>query len=102
MAFGIFCIGRQTRVQPLRTLRPQCGLKSHLFPLRRLANPILHISTEFIHHRTVLLVYWSNILLLGLTLFWSWIPNSAGDSSPANRQKTEFTTPSIRFPVSSE
>ena len=27
---------------------------------------------EFIHYRTALLVYWFNVLLLGLTLYWSW------------------------------
>jgi uncharacterized membrane protein len=26
----------------------------------------------FIHYRTALLVYWINIVLLGLALFWSW------------------------------
>ena len=27
---------------------------------------------EFIHFRTALLVYWFNILLLGVALYWSW------------------------------
>ena len=30
------------------------------------------LLAESIHYRTALLVYWFNILLLGLTLYWSW------------------------------
>jgi uncharacterized membrane protein len=30
------------------------------------------LLAEFIHYRIALLVYWFNILLLGLTLLWSW------------------------------
>ena len=30
------------------------------------------LLAEFIHYRTALLVYWFNIFLLGLTLYWSW------------------------------
>ena len=30
------------------------------------------LLAEFIHYRTALLVYWFNILLLGLALLWSW------------------------------
>ncbi len=32
----------------------------------------LHSVAEFIHYRTALLVYWSNIFLLGFILYWSW------------------------------
>jgi uncharacterized membrane protein len=30
------------------------------------------LLAEFIHFRIALLVYWCNILLLGLTPYWSW------------------------------
>ncbi|MGC1179139.1 MAG: hypothetical protein WA884_08975, partial [Methyloceanibacter sp.] len=30
------------------------------------------LLAEFISYRTAMLIYWVNLLLLGLTLYWSW------------------------------
>jgi uncharacterized membrane protein len=42
---------------------------SAAFPLTPFSTSLL---AEFIHYETALIVYWFNIFLLGLTLFWSW------------------------------
>ena len=73
MTLGIFWVGQQTQLNHLeRTDRDLTWL--HLAFL--LAVSLMPFSTvlmaEFIALRTALLVYWANILLLGVLLFACW------------------------------
>jgi len=73
MTNGIFWVGQQTQLNHFARADRNlawihiaflCGISLTPFSTALLA--------EFIHYRTALLVYWTNILLLGLTLLWSW------------------------------
>jgi uncharacterized membrane protein len=74
MTLGIFWIGQQTQLNHLA--RSDRGLSwihiGFLFPVS-----ITPFSTtllaEFPEYRTALLVYWVNILLMGSTLYFSWV-----------------------------
>ena len=73
MTLGIFWVGQQTQVNHFA--RADRNLSwIHIFFL--CAVSLIPFSTallaEYIHFRTALLIYWANILLLGLTLYWSW------------------------------
>jgi uncharacterized membrane protein len=73
MTLGIFWVGQQTQLNNLeRSDRHLTWLHlSFLFPVT-----ILPFSTrllaEFVTYRTALLVYWLNILLLGVLLYCCW------------------------------
>jgi uncharacterized membrane protein len=74
MTLGIFWVGQQTQLNHLA--RSDRGLSwIHLAFLFLVS--ITPFSTallaEFIRYRPALLVYWLNILLLGVTLYFSWI-----------------------------
>ncbi len=74
MTLGIFWVGQQTQLNHLA--RSDRGLSwIHLAFLFLVS--ITPFSTallaEFITYRPALLVYWLNILLLGVTLYFSWI-----------------------------
>jgi len=73
MTNGIFWVGQQTQLNHF--VRADRNLSwIHIFFL--CAVSLTPFSTallaEYIHFRTALLVYWANILLLGLALYWSW------------------------------
>jgi uncharacterized membrane protein len=73
MTLGIFWVGQQTQLnQFARADRNLVWI--HLAFLCAVA--LVPFSTallaEFIHFRSALLVYWFNIVLLGLILYWSW------------------------------
>jgi uncharacterized membrane protein len=73
LTLGIFWVGQQTQLNHLA--RSHRGLAwIHLAFL--LAVTLTPFSTmllaEFVAFRTALLIYWLNILLLGLTLYLSW------------------------------
>ncbi|PYT74761.1 MAG: hypothetical protein DMG39_01995 [Acidobacteria bacterium] len=73
ITLGIFWVGQQTQLNYLaRSDRDLTWI--HLAFL--FAVTIMPFSTrllnEFLRYRTALLAYWANILVLGLTLYWSW------------------------------
>jgi len=73
MTLGIFWVGQQTQLNHL--LRSDRSLSwIHLAFLFMVS--VVPFSTallaEFVRYRTALLVYWLNLLLLGVTLYFSW------------------------------
>jgi uncharacterized membrane protein len=73
LTLGIFWVGQQTQLNYLaRADRDLAWI--HIAFLAGVAT--MPFSTtllaEFITYRTAMLVYWINLLLLGLTLYWSW------------------------------
>ena len=74
MTFGIFWVGQQTQLNHLeRSSRSLTWI--HLAFLLEVT--IVPFSTallaEHTQYRIALLLYWVNILLLRLTLYWSWV-----------------------------
>ena len=74
MTLGIFWVGQQTQLNHLE--RSDRGLTwIHLAFLAVVC--LLPFTTsflaEFMRYRVALLVYWANIFLLGLTLYFSWV-----------------------------
>ena len=60
-------------IQPARPIRSASHLDSHRLPGARLGDAILtSLLAEFIEFRLALLLYWANILFLGLILYVSW------------------------------
>jgi uncharacterized membrane protein len=73
MTNGIFWVGQQTQLNYFaRADRNLAWIHIAFLCCVSLTPFSTALLAEFIHYRTALLVYWSNILLLGLTLFWSW------------------------------
>jgi uncharacterized membrane protein len=73
LTLGIFWVGQQTQLNYLaRADRDLAWI--HIAFLAAVAT--MPFSTtllaEFISYRSAMLVYWANLLLLGLTLYWSW------------------------------
>ncbi len=73
MTNGIFWIGQQTQLnQFARADRNLAWIHIGFLSIICLTPFTTSLLAEFIHYRTALLVYWFNILLLGLMLLWSW------------------------------
>ncbi len=73
MTNGIFWVGQQTQLNHFaRSDRNLSWIHIAFLGCVSLTPFSTALLAEFIHYRTALLVYWSNILLLGLTLYWSW------------------------------
>jgi uncharacterized membrane protein len=73
MTNGIFWVGQQTQLNYFaRSDRNLAWIHIGFLCAITLTPFSTSLLAEFIHYRTALLVYWSNILLLGLTLYWSW------------------------------
>jgi len=73
MTNGIFWIGQQTQLNYFaRSDRNLAWIHIGFLCAITLTPFSTSLLAEFIRYRTALLVYWSNILLLGLTLYWSW------------------------------
>jgi uncharacterized membrane protein len=73
MTLGIFWVGQQTQLNHFARSDRNLAWIHIAFLCAVCFIPFsTSLLAEFIHYRTALLVYWSNILLLGLTLFWSW------------------------------
>ncbi len=73
MTLGIFWVGQQTQLNHFaRADRNLAWIHIAFLCAVSLTPFSTSLLAEFIHYRTALLVYWSNILLLGLTLYWSW------------------------------
>ncbi|MGB6404863.1 MAG: hypothetical protein WA899_22135 [Candidatus Sulfotelmatobacter sp.] len=73
MTLGIFWVGQQTQLNHFaRSDRNLAWIHIAFLCAVSLTPFSTALLAGFIHYRTALLVYWSNIVLLGLTLFWSW------------------------------
>jgi uncharacterized membrane protein len=73
MTLGIFWVGQQTQLNYFaRADRNLAWIHITFLCAVSLTPFSTALLAEYIHYRTALLVYWSNILLLGLTLYWSW------------------------------
>ncbi|MGA2414197.1 MAG: TMEM175 family protein [Candidatus Sulfotelmatobacter sp.] len=73
MTNGIFWVGQQTQLNCFARSDRNLAWIHIAFLCAICLTPFsTALLAEFIEYRTALLIYWSNILLLGLTLFWSW------------------------------
>lgn len=73
MTLGIFWVGQQTQLNHFaRADRNLAWIHIAFLCAVCLVPFSTSLLAEFIHYRTALAVYWFNIVLLGLTLFWSW------------------------------
>ena len=73
MTNGIFWVGQQTQLNHFaRADRNLAWIHIAFLCAVSLTPFSTSLLAAFIHYRTALLIYWSNILLLGLTLYWSW------------------------------
>jgi uncharacterized membrane protein len=73
MTNGIFWVGQQTQLnQFARADRNLAGIHIAFLCAVTLTPFSTSLLARFIHYRTALLVYWFNIFLLGLMLYWSW------------------------------
>jgi uncharacterized membrane protein len=94
LTLGVFWIGQQTQLNQLtRATRDLAWL--HIWFLAAVA--IMPFSTtllaEFIEYRTALLIYWSNVLFLGIILYCTW-----GYAKRAHLTSKE-TTPDIEASI---
>lgn len=73
MTLGIFWVGQQTQLNYFaRADRNLAWIHIAFLCAVCLVPFSTALLGEYIHYRIALLVYWFNILLLGLTLYWSW------------------------------
>jgi len=74
MTLGIFWVGQQTQLNHLeRSSRSLTWIHiAFLFVVTTVPFSTALLA-EFTHYRLALLMYWANILLLGSTLYWSWV-----------------------------
>jgi uncharacterized membrane protein len=73
MTNGIFWVGQQTQLNHLARADRNLAWIHIAFLCAVVLTPFTtSLLAEFIHYRTALLVYWFNILLLGVALYASW------------------------------
>ena len=73
MTLGIFWVGQQTQLNHFeRSDRNLAWIHIAFLCAVCLVPFSTSLLAEFIHYRMALLVYWFNILLLGVILLWSW------------------------------
>jgi uncharacterized membrane protein len=73
MTNGIFWVGQQTQLNHFaRADRNLAWIHIAFLCAITLTPFTTALLATFIHYRTALLVYWFNILLLGVILYWSW------------------------------
>jgi uncharacterized membrane protein len=73
MTLGIFWVGQQTQLNHFaRSDRNLAWIHIAFLCAVCLVPFSTSLLAEFIRYRVALLVYWFNILLLGVTLYWSW------------------------------
>jgi uncharacterized membrane protein len=73
MTLGIFWVGQQTQLNHFaRADRNLSWIHISFLCAVSLIPFSTALLAEYIHYRTALLVYWSNVVLLGLALYWSW------------------------------
>ncbi len=74
MTLGIFWIGQQTQLNHLaRSDRSLSWIHLGFLFLVSITPFSTALLAEFIRYRPALLVYWLNILLLGISLYFSWV-----------------------------
>jgi uncharacterized membrane protein len=74
MTLGIFWVGQQTQFNHLRRSdRDLSWIHIAFLGLVSLTPFSTALLGEYTRYRAALLVYWINILLLGATLYWSWV-----------------------------
>src|SRR5271169_5541522 len=74
MTLGIFWIGQQTQLNHLeRSDRSLTWIHLAFLALVCLVPFTTSFLAEFIRYRGALVVYWLNILLLGITLHFTWV-----------------------------
>ena len=73
MTNGIFWVGQQTQLNHFaRADRNLAWIHIAFLCAVTLTPFTTSLLAEFIHYRIALLIYWVNILLLGMILYWSW------------------------------
>lgn len=73
MTLGIFWVGQQTQLNHFaRSDRNLAWIHIAFLCSVCLVPFSTSVLAEFIRYRVALLAYWFNILLLGITLYWSW------------------------------
>jgi uncharacterized membrane protein len=73
MTNGIFWVGQQTQLNHFaRADRNLAWIHIGFLCAITLTPFTTSLLAEFIHYRVALLVYWFNIVVLGLMLYWSW------------------------------
>ena len=73
MTLGIFWVGQQTQLNHFARADRNLAWIHIAFLCAVCLIPFsTSLLAGFIHYRIALLVYWFNILLLGVTLYWSW------------------------------
>ncbi len=74
MTLGIFWVGQQTQLNHLeRSSRSLTWIHLAFLFLVTVVPFSTALLSEHIHYRLALVLYWANILLLGTTLYWSWV-----------------------------
>jgi uncharacterized membrane protein len=73
LTLGIFWVGQQTQLNHLARSHRSLAWMHLLFLFAVTLTPFsTHLLAEFVHYRTALLLYWLNILLLGVALYLTW------------------------------
>jgi uncharacterized membrane protein len=74
MTLGIFWVGQQTQLNHLqRSSRSLTWIHLAFLLLVTITPFSTALLAEYTKYRIALLVYWLTILLLGATLYWSWV-----------------------------
>jgi TMEM175 potassium channel family protein len=74
LTLGIFWVGQQTQLNHLRRSdRSLSWIHIAFLGMVSLVPFSTGLLAEYTRYRVALLVYWVNILLLGATLYWSWV-----------------------------
>ena len=73
LTLGIFWVGQQTQLNHLERSERSLSWIHLVFLFAVSLTPFsTTLLAEFLEFRTALVLYWANILLLGVTLFFSW------------------------------
>jgi uncharacterized membrane protein len=74
LTLGIFWVGQQTQLNHLRRSdRSLSWIHIAFLGIVSLVPFSTGLLAEYTRYRVALLVYWVNIVLLGATLYWSWV-----------------------------
>jgi TMEM175 potassium channel family protein len=74
LTLGIFWVGQQTQLNHLRRSdRSLSWIHIAFLGIVSLVPFSTALLAEYTRYRVALLAYWLNIMLLGLTLYWSWV-----------------------------
>jgi len=73
MTLGIFWVGQQTQLNQLERADRDFTWASYLFLTSISALPFsTRVLADFFEFRTAVALYWANILLCGLTIYFTW------------------------------